>query len=350
MTAAHHRSVRKTCLRHAFTLIELLLVVAIIALLISILLPAIGKARKSARLARCEANLKQLGTAMHTYGADFSDHLYSFSWTAGGAFSADATLNYAGTDIDAACNQMVDIVRRQGDRTASETQVFTGNTFFPYLRYSHLVLQDYLGQRIPDPTVACPEDPDQAKWGLDPRGYDAGLYTPNYGTGGQNWRWPYRSNYWITVSAFDKNNPPYRAYPADYGHLYVSTLPGVKYGNRMLYEVSYPAQKVFMYEQYGRHASGVFDYRTFFGMETASPVVEMFDNSVGIRASRVANPGADPNNPLGGAAQTPYNADGTTPDPPAPNGTIMTYVKYQYTRGGLKGVDFAGHEVSTPLY
>jgi prepilin-type N-terminal cleavage/methylation domain-containing protein len=338
--------------RRAFTLIELLLVVAIIALLISILLPAIAHARKSARTAKCESNLKQLGIAMHTYGADFQDNLYSFSWRAGQGQSQDTSLNGATTDIDAACNQMVDIVRRQGDRTAAETPVFTGNTFFPYLRYSHLVLQDYLGQKIPDPSVACPEDADQARWGLDPRGYDQGLYSPNFGVGGQNWRWPYKSDYWITVAAFDKNGPPNRAYPADYAHLYISTAPGVRYGNRKIYEVSYPSQKVFMYEQYGRHTTGKFDYRCFFGMNTAKPVVEMFDNSVAVRASKDANRGtADPNGATSSTfCTTAYNSDGSTPDPAAPNNSILTDVKYQYTRGGLKGIDFGGRELPTTGY
>jgi prepilin-type N-terminal cleavage/methylation domain-containing protein len=54
----------------AFTLVELLLVVAIIAILISILLPALYGARKAARVAVCMSNMRQLYTAQAGYGND----------------------------------------------------------------------------------------------------------------------------------------------------------------------------------------------------------------------------------------------------------------------------------------
>ena len=74
---------------HAFTLIELLVVISIIALLIGILLPALGAARDTARVGVCKSNVRQLGIAMQAYAVDFRGYFLRPSAFQGGTDSTD---------------------------------------------------------------------------------------------------------------------------------------------------------------------------------------------------------------------------------------------------------------------
>ena len=64
------RSAAGSNARHGFTLIEVLVVIAIVALLIGILLPALGRAKESARRTVCQARLRSLTTATVLYAQD----------------------------------------------------------------------------------------------------------------------------------------------------------------------------------------------------------------------------------------------------------------------------------------
>ena len=67
-----------------FTLIELLIVIAIVAILASMLLPALGKARSSARKTQCTGNLKMYASADLLYAGSFDDYM--------------TPINYGGSD------------------------------------------------------------------------------------------------------------------------------------------------------------------------------------------------------------------------------------------------------------
>lgn len=64
----------------AFTLVELLVVIGIIALLISILLPSLNKARRAAINTQCLSNLKQISYAMLMYANDNKQHLPNYQY------------------------------------------------------------------------------------------------------------------------------------------------------------------------------------------------------------------------------------------------------------------------------
>src|SRR5215470_13284689 len=61
--------------QQAFTLVELLVVVAVIALLISVRLPALARATDQTKRAQCASNLRQFALAMHIFANDNNDRL-----------------------------------------------------------------------------------------------------------------------------------------------------------------------------------------------------------------------------------------------------------------------------------
>ena len=77
--------------KKAFTLLEILVVVAIIGILAAILFPAFARARENARRASCQSNLKQLGLGFQQYIQDYDGYLPAFAWADTAPYGVDRT-------------------------------------------------------------------------------------------------------------------------------------------------------------------------------------------------------------------------------------------------------------------
>jgi prepilin-type N-terminal cleavage/methylation domain-containing protein/prepilin-type processing-associated H-X9-DG protein len=85
----------------AFTLVELLVVIGIIALLISILLPSLNRARETANRVKCASNLRQMGQALLLYAGENKGN-YPRTYYQAGAALTDAAPTFTQTGAGAA--------------------------------------------------------------------------------------------------------------------------------------------------------------------------------------------------------------------------------------------------------
>jgi prepilin-type N-terminal cleavage/methylation domain-containing protein len=118
------------CRRAAFTLVELLVVIGVIAVLIAILVPTLSKARQQAWRVKCISNAKQLGTALHMYANDNRASLPASNWDGG---------TTAGAWVNAPLGWLYDVTappRGPGDlsNTTPDRNRIKGGTLFKYLR------------------------------------------------------------------------------------------------------------------------------------------------------------------------------------------------------------------------
>ena len=77
-----------------FTIVELLVVIAVIGILAAILFPVFARARENARRASCQSNLKQIGLGLAQYTQDYDETLPTMSATAQGTVSYNSSNNW----------------------------------------------------------------------------------------------------------------------------------------------------------------------------------------------------------------------------------------------------------------
>ncbi|MCH7792140.1 MAG: type II secretion system protein [Planctomycetes bacterium] len=349
---------RRNRTRMGFTLIELLVVIAIIALLIGILLPALGEARRSAKLAISLSNLRQFSIAAATYASDFEDRIYAFTSAPSTQWPMLRPDPAPNTAVPNAAKQAVDIIRRRTGRDNFPLPA----AWIPHVLYTHLVLNDYLAQRLPEKMVVNPEDEHRLNWQIDPiNNHDLGVWQPYQEPQGETGpvppdqkRWPYSSSYQVVPASYDPEQSRWSGerFPLSQGgssHSY-NTTDVNRLGNLRMSSVSFPATKVHVMDSEGRH-SGRQDI--YYAYPEAKVTIHMFDGSATFRSTSEANLGWHPRRPsTRPPARGAYTVFAYTPsdwEARTLNGQTSELVKgyYRWTRGGLKGVDFDSGEIDT---
>ena len=157
----------KTSRTRGFTLIELLVVISIIALLVGILLPAIGKARDSAKVAISMSNLRNFGAAHATYTSEWNGRQWTtcpddLSLITGGG-SLPGT--YSATYNDPRIPPVPLGFTRDGTHVATtrgwaiQPMWYTGNCSLGSFRAFHTKpFNQYLNNKVYDPIFWAPKD------------------------------------------------------------------------------------------------------------------------------------------------------------------------------------------------
>ncbi len=339
--------------RSGFTLIELLVVVAIIALLIGLILPAMGKSRKSAKLVICQSNMRQSAVGMVGYAADFKGAVATFSWKPNTRRSQFADLNNATNYQVSHANQAVDIVRRKMARTDTYYAPFQSRIVNRH--FSHLVMLDagYMGDRAPEPASVCPEEKQALTWQQYPTDYQTALRLtgdpePNSPVGFKKLL-PFWNTYQLVPVAWTPDSGPGVLSQASgspgYHFLYNDAAAAQRgFGNRFVHQVAFPSSKVSQFDLYDRH---VYKRQIWYAYPDARQPLSFFDGSVSVRRTADGNPGWNPLAPNSTQATTyQYWPVGSDPGTLSgrPSDTVSGY--YRWTRWGLRGIDFGAREVT----
>ncbi len=367
-----------TCrISRAFTLIELVIVIALFAMVVAIVLPTTGVMRTEARLAGSRDNLRQIGKAAAQYSAASDDLIAGFSWHVdigdvgpngfpGKEFDVGGGTAIALDNLEAAQLQQAAIIRKATGRLSHTgvEWIRINDIRVPHRRFSLLPLIDWLGGTLPDPIMISPLDVAHQSFQQNPYDLDAlpGV-DPQYVKADLSWGvswvvklWPYASSYQTTVYAFSESRPD------QYGDLPIVPTSDATtfaifdisaFNQQKLTNVAYPSLKAFQFEEFD-YSHGLGNEGLYYTDPAANINVLFFDGSARRVATGDANPGWDPDDPcdMSRAAQLRYRSIDTRyfrdySDYTDPDGNAFMAGYYKWTRGGLYGIDVGGGEVNT---
>ncbi|MFG0283251.1 MAG: hypothetical protein ACF8R7_02420 [Phycisphaerales bacterium JB039] len=329
---------RTNTVRTGFACRDLLGSLAVALVALALLASAAQRMRQQSISASSLSQLRWIAGITSSYAADNADRYWNFSWTAGATPSAYPDLQTASTDLIAAANQAIDILRRRG-RPDMPRPI----AWIPHVLYSHLPLIDYLDRDIPDFNFVSPADANRLAWARDPAGFDAGAFLPlQPAPSATEKRWPYSASFEQPPAFYDQSDIGSRIMPGATQAQYSIPSTAVL-GAWRISDVAYPGRKAHIFDAAQRDL-GASD--RFFADEGADVPIAFADGSAGVRASRDANGGWKPNRPTD-PTPSRFAYEPAAWDPQGTTAGEILLGHYRWTRGGIFGRDFGGPEIDT---
>ena len=341
--------------RPGFTLFELSVLAMLVGLGAGVALPAIERARDTARRTVDLSNLRQITMASVAYGMDHEDAIATYSWHAGMPVPQLATpeasklLAAAQHDGQAAAAQAIDIIARRGGWTG----IGFDPQWEPHLQHTALVLSDYLASRLPESIVVATGDETLAEMQGQLREMEGGPLPmpPGAPDTPASRMVAFGSSFQFVPAIAD---PAQSQWPIDRRtsaavvqhpdrHLDLVITPDARLRVQRMSQVVFPSAKVLVHVDADYYSGRV---PLHWSHPQAKLTVAMFDGAALEVETIDINPGWDPARPGEQNATTLLQV---TPEPWERFEPIAapTAGRMRWTRGGIRGIDLGGPEIKT---
>lgn len=320
--------------RRAFTMLEVMVTLAVLGVLAALLALAASDSRRNSGLGHSIANLKRLGVSSFSYAGDNQNLTPTFWWSAteGHSEFQDLEAQRLQGGINSSSAQAIDLIRRRTEFTDTPPIV----SWVPHVGYTSLVLLDYLNDETPAEWLASPGDKVTLGW-------QRGIDLPDS---------PHRitRRFWSSYElppAFwgPEGDDPTQRIRQSSAHFSFTVPDGQNLGRRSLKDVVFPAEKVLMYER----VQWFFGERdAFFAYPEARIPILFADGSASVRVVGEANVGWDPIRPtVPRGTEFMYAPDEREPATLSGENADRLSGMIRWTRGGAPGRDFGGEEIDT---